>query len=397
MGVLDAPALSPKTAALTYRSRKNSTIVWWGDSNTANGSNGSLSTRPGSFWPWANIMLGHRLRTLKNAGVGGETSTQILARFDADVKAFAPAWVHILAGTNDAGDTAVAVPLATTQANILAMIDKCREIGARVLVGTIPPRNTRTTASRAHAMGLNGWIRQLPYLQPDVIVVDYFGVLADPAVADNWIAGYAMDDNTHFRGIGACTAGKLLADTLRSLVPPLIRVSRVHAVDPTNLLSSQGLFQGAAAGTAPSGWTASNASYISGLVDRTDGIPGKWLQVVVPDGGTFSLSRNGDPAVATGETAIFAVEFEATGLQAVATSGTQYLAAEFNVPSGIFPSELSHVSGGSGDPIHGNMARSGVLETPPYTRLAADTQLRPMISIAGGGTYRFACGTVTKL
>ncbi|OAK54853.1 GDSL-type esterase/lipase family protein [Rhodococcoides kyotonense] len=84
-------------------------------------------------------MLGHRLRTLKNTGVGGETSTQILARFDADVKPHAPAWVHILAGTDDAGDTAVVVPVATAQTNILAVIDECREIGARVILGTIPP------------------------------------------------------------------------------------------------------------------------------------------------------------------------------------------------------------------------------------------------------------------
>ncbi|OAK54852.1 hypothetical protein [Rhodococcoides kyotonense] len=46
-------------------------------------------------------------------------------------------------------------------------------------------------------MTLNGWLRQLPYTQPDVIVVDYFGVLANPDVADNWIAGYAMGYNTH--------------------------------------------------------------------------------------------------------------------------------------------------------------------------------------------------------
>ncbi|OAK54849.1 hypothetical protein [Rhodococcoides kyotonense] len=76
-------------------------------------------------------------------------------------------------------------------------------------------------------------------------------------------------------------------------------------------------------------------------MSAVNGVPGKWLQVVVPDNGTFSLSGNGDPGGATGETTIFAVEFEVTGLQAVATSGNQYLAAEFNVPSGVFPSEVS--------------------------------------------------------
>jgi lysophospholipase L1-like esterase len=378
-----------------FQRRDYASIVFAGDSNTANGGGPGMhiSYRPGSFYPWAMVMLGHRLNVLRNAGVGGDTSTQLLVRFDSDVIAYAPAWVHILIGTNDAGASAVAVALATTQANILEMIERCRAIGARIILGTVPPRNDRTGASATHALSLNGWIRRLPLTNPDVIVVDYHAILSNPTSADDWITGYGMDDGVHFKGKGGSIAGKLLADTLRPLVPDLAQVGRT-TTDPSNLLAAQCQWTGAGAGVAPSGWTASNAAYITGLVPRTDGIPGNWLEVVVPADQSWTLARNGDPVIAVGEAGWFAVEFEATGLQATPT--TQYLSADFNVPSGILPAAMSHVSGASGDPVHGDLARSGVLKTPVYTRLVEDTTMRPLITIAGGGTYRFACPSVFK-
>ncbi len=98
-----------------------------GDSITAN--NMSAST-------YAFFKSGVALA--KNAGVAGETSSQILARFDTDVAPHNPTIVHIQAGTNDIED---GIADATVISNILEMAAKIRSIGARPIVSIPPPQN----------------------------------------------------------------------------------------------------------------------------------------------------------------------------------------------------------------------------------------------------------------
>lgn len=66
-----------------------------------------------------------------NAGVGGETSTQILARFERDVLAFGPSMISIEAGHNDPG---AGVSTSTYSANMTEMIRKAKITGARVTI-----------------------------------------------------------------------------------------------------------------------------------------------------------------------------------------------------------------------------------------------------------------------
>lgn len=66
-----------------------------------------------------------------NAGVGGETSTQLLARFERDVLAYGPTMISLEAGHNDPG---AGVSTATYSANMTEMIRKAKISGARVTV-----------------------------------------------------------------------------------------------------------------------------------------------------------------------------------------------------------------------------------------------------------------------
>lgn len=66
-----------------------------------------------------------------NAGVGGETSTQILARFERDVLAFGPSMISVEAGHNDPG---AGVSTSTYSANMTEMIRKAKITGARVTI-----------------------------------------------------------------------------------------------------------------------------------------------------------------------------------------------------------------------------------------------------------------------
>ena len=66
-----------------------------------------------------------------NAGVGGETSTQILARFERDVLAFGPSMISLEGGHNDPG---AGVSTSTYSANMTEMIRKAKITGARVTI-----------------------------------------------------------------------------------------------------------------------------------------------------------------------------------------------------------------------------------------------------------------------
>lgn len=66
-----------------------------------------------------------------NAGIGGENSTQMLARFERDVLAFGPSMISIEAGHNDPGS---GVSTTTYAANVTEMIRKGKITGVPVTV-----------------------------------------------------------------------------------------------------------------------------------------------------------------------------------------------------------------------------------------------------------------------
>lgn len=82
-----------------------------------------------------------------NAGVGGDTSTKMLARFDKDVLAHSPRVVLVMAGMNDAAyvDPGPAarveprVPVAEFTANLAALADRIRKAGAQAILITSSP------------------------------------------------------------------------------------------------------------------------------------------------------------------------------------------------------------------------------------------------------------------
>lgn len=112
-GGTEAPVPTP--APVAPAPQKLETVVFVGDSITA-------------YWKLPDGIL--------NAGVGGNTSADMLARFDTDVMSKKPTVVVILAGTND-----IRHVVAPTTQNIGTMADRAAASGARVILGTIPPIN----------------------------------------------------------------------------------------------------------------------------------------------------------------------------------------------------------------------------------------------------------------
>ena len=79
-----------------------------------------------------------------NRGIGGQTTTQVLARFDAHVTPLQPDLVIVQAGINDLKTIPLfpaqkATIIATCKANLAAIVERSTALGATVILTTIFP------------------------------------------------------------------------------------------------------------------------------------------------------------------------------------------------------------------------------------------------------------------
>jgi len=70
------------------------------------------------------------------AGIGGQTSREMLARFGTDIVAKKPDWVTISCGVNDVWHGAGGVSLEGYEKNVTAMVDQAQTAGIKVMLMT---------------------------------------------------------------------------------------------------------------------------------------------------------------------------------------------------------------------------------------------------------------------
>ena len=116
-------------------------------------------------------------------GIGGQTSTQMLARFTADVVNLHPKAVVIMAGTNDVAHNTYWVEPDKVVENIVAMCQLARANGIVPLISAIPPCasfvwNPDIKDAAETIVGINK--RLQAYAEANGIAyVDYHSALAD--------------------------------------------------------------------------------------------------------------------------------------------------------------------------------------------------------------------------
>lgn len=164
-------------------------IAWLGDSITV-----GERTYPGVVGhtqSFAWLVSAMRNAVMANKGVPGDTTTNMLARFDAQVAPEAPDWVVLMCGTNDAYPQ-TAVPLATFDTNVRAILAKTAAIGAKACLMTPP-----VTTYGPEIPVIIDYVNRLRDIAADThtILVDVHEAYADckayqPAV----FAGLLMDD-----------------------------------------------------------------------------------------------------------------------------------------------------------------------------------------------------------
>lgn len=278
-GWIDDPASDTRaslsaTYARVEQARPGNRWVALGDSITQ-GSVDNTNRALGEAWPvYAALMSQQRLHLVRDSGVGGNTSAQMLARFDADVAAYQPNIVTIIAGTNDIGTS---VPFATFKANIEAMVAETREIGAVPVIGTIPPRDAGGYGPTIVLW--NAWLRDYCERQ-GINVIDVYRTLTDPTNG-HYLAAY-FNDGIHPNAAGAAAIGEVASWVLGQMVPNNSPLLPVDSTDTNNLLGAAGLFlseQGSGVGT---GWTPQSApSGVTKSVITDPAVPGGMQKIVM--------------------------------------------------------------------------------------------------------------------
>jgi lysophospholipase L1-like esterase len=168
-------------------------VVFFGDSIT---DAWGRSESTGVFFPGKPYV---------NRGISGQTTPQMLVRFQQDVVHLHPAAVVILAGTNDiAGNTGPSTQ-AMIEDNFTSMAQIARQNGIKVVLASITPadaypwRPGMRPVERIYA--LNRWLRDF-CSRNGFVYLDYYSAMADahgamlPALSSDGVhptaKGYAV-------------------------------------------------------------------------------------------------------------------------------------------------------------------------------------------------------------
>jgi acyl-CoA thioesterase-1 len=166
---------------------------------------------------WPDAATGKELASLQivNRGVPGSDTAHMLSRFHHDVIRLRPKVVVIEGGVNDF----VRVPLSSTEQNLQAMVEKADSNGIRVILATLPPTGKPGSGISAWSGDsghqkirlLNDWIKNYAAKKKNLVIVDYYSVLADEH--GSYLEGFTVD-GIHPTAQGYARMQPLLRDAL---------------------------------------------------------------------------------------------------------------------------------------------------------------------------------------
>jgi lysophospholipase L1-like esterase len=203
---------------LPHPTQQKNTLVMLGDSYTAfhlGGTAPGVTTPTTGYFNWANMKMKRKFQIINYAGVAGQTTTQILARFAANVTALSPGWVAIQGGVNDVN---ASVSASTIYSNLTTMYNAAIAANIRVIAFTIPNCIVFSTQAKLNiANDVNTQLKQYARTQNNFILIDWNIIVADPETGIMQ-AQYTFD-NTHFSLLGDAVVGDYIAQKLDVLVP----------------------------------------------------------------------------------------------------------------------------------------------------------------------------------
>jgi lysophospholipase L1-like esterase len=144
-------------------------VVFLGDEITENWGRGGEGFFPG--------------KPYLNRGIAGQTTPQMLVRFQQDVVSLKPKVVVIQAGLNDMAGNTGPITEGMTGENFTSMVEIAQASGIRVVLSSLTPIcdcYTKQTGLRPQGkiIGLNGWIKDYA-ARSGAVYLDYYAALAE--------------------------------------------------------------------------------------------------------------------------------------------------------------------------------------------------------------------------
>ena len=206
---------------------RSNRVVLFGSSSTEHnmGDPSQVWKMTHGYFNWANALLGGRFTVVKNAGIAGNTMTQMLARIDADVLSYEPGWVFIQTG-NDVFGNGVDAAISASAAFALAVqtIEKCKSVGANVHVLLPWPRGSTNATVNATTLAEHykfvAMLKQYARSQYGVIATDANEVIVDyTSVTGDCLTDMLQTDATHLTSKSAQVIGYAVASNVNAAVP----------------------------------------------------------------------------------------------------------------------------------------------------------------------------------
>lgn len=282
-----------------------------GDSITAGNTPTSNGQTNVGYWWWTQIVLGYRVYTPVFAGIGGNTTTQMLARLNTDiitpmapyVAAARDCYCLVMGGVNDSTNASDIV--ATATANLEAIYDGLIAAGITPIAVTITPTvNVNTTTKIANWDGIQSWLRSYcPVNSITLCDVDADCRDASQTTVRVWNTGFAHD-GVHPTARGAQAISRAIATGLSAIFDPIEHFV-TDTSTPSNFLISNPAMTGTggraidngASGTVADGWEVEVG--VGSKESRVDGKTGEW-QAIAINSGSVRLSRDNSIELTSG-------------------------------------------------------------------------------------------------
>ena len=253
------------------------------------------------YLAWAHYFTSGNIEFVCNAGIGGNTTTQMLSRFNTDVLPYAPDELWGEAGIND-----YAMTEEDTLSNLSSIFDLCDENGIYIRWCTISPlasaHATFSAANVARICNINKWLREQALTRKNFTLIDSFSAMIDRA-STNGIPKSGMmqtDDSIHQSPKGAMAQGYAYAQSFikdNQIIDylPQFAGQRYSLSSAFKQLFNNPLFtdtggtnssSGVVTGTIPANCTISKTGtwgaglVTSALVARADGFGYDWVLTV---------------------------------------------------------------------------------------------------------------------
>ena len=169
---------------------------------------------------WTNVIRKRTGMTVYNRGIGGQTTAELLARFDTDVLAVNPDYVIMEGMINDIVKPDKAVSAAGTQANFEVMIAKCTAAGVVPIVAISAPLQVITGVTAGNVSDYQARIATLKtYCTNNGIeVLDFYNLFIQNIVG-GVISSLIYTDNLHPNTAGYLRMGEYAVYRLKQFVP----------------------------------------------------------------------------------------------------------------------------------------------------------------------------------